>query len=385
MRRAGGRHTGRVRNNRWVSQDNPIGGPGRRGGGVARPTAVLMATTFAAAVVFVALVAILTGAVGAPTPATSGVVARGPVVARVDSEIVDIDTILDGGRGAAAGTGMVLTPAGLVLTNNHVIEQATSIEAVDIGNGQTYAARVVGYDEQRDIAVLQLEGATGLATVRLGNSASVVVNGRVVTIGNAGGVGGTPSARSGTVLALNRAIDVANEFDHSSEHLTQLIQIHGDLQPGDSGGPMISGSGSVVGMDTAASTSFQFAGETVRQAFAIEIDVVKRIAAEIRSGRGSSTIHIGPTAFIGVEIESDHAGHSGAHVEGSISGTPAAAAGLAAGDVITSVGGRRVTSATGLTEALVAFQPGARVILMWIDPAGLTQAATITLATGPAA
>jgi S1-C subfamily serine protease len=362
-----------------------MGGAGRRTGGESRSVIVLMASTFAAAVLVVAVVAVLTGALSGPTRSDAGVVARGPVVSRVDSEIVDIDTILDDGSGAAAGTGMVLTPSGLVLTNNHVIEQATSIEAVDVGNGQTYTAQVVGYDEQRDIAVLQLEGATGLQTVRLGNSASVAVNGRVVTIGNAGGLGGTPSARSGTVLALDRAINVANEFDHSSEHLTQLIQIHGDLQPGDSGGPLISASGTVVGMDTAASTSFQFAGETARQGFAIEIDVVKRIAAQIRSGRASGSIHIGPTAFIGVEVAAGSGGHPGAHVEGAIPDTPAAGAGLAAGDVITAVGGHTVTSATGLTEALVGFAPGARVPLTWLSPTGASQTATITLGTGPAA
>jgi S1-C subfamily serine protease len=344
-----------------------------------------MATTFTAALCFVVVAAILTGSrVGAPS-IDRVTVARGPVVTRVDSEVVDIDTVLDGGDGAAAGTGMVLTPSGVVLTNNHVIEQASSITAVDIGNGQTYGAQVVGYDERRDVAVLQLEGATGLATVTLGSSAHLGVGGRVVTIGNAGGVGGSPSATNGTVLALNRAISVANDFDGSSEHLTQLIQIHGDLQPGDSGGPMVSDAGAVVGMDTAASTSFDFPGQTTGQGFAIEIDAVRRIAAQIRDGRGSSAIHIGPTAFIGIDIENGSGGPPGAPVAQAIVGTAAASAGLGPRDVIVALGGRRVTSPTALTEALVPYSPGDQVTLTWLDPEHVTHTATITLGTGPAA
>jgi S1-C subfamily serine protease len=349
-----------------------------------RSVLVLMATTFTAALCFVVLVTILTGALDGPAPVYRVTVVRGPLVSRVDSEVVDLDTILDGGSGAAAGTGMVLTPTGIVLTNNHVIEGASTIQATDIGNGQSYTATVIGYDERRDIAVLQLEGASGLATVTLGNSANVNVNRGVVTIGNAGGVGGTPEARSGIVLAMNRAITVSDEFDGSTEHLTQLIQIHGDLQPGDSGGPMVDGSGDVIGMDTAASAGFTFTGQPIGQGFAIEIDTVKTIAAEIRASQGSQTIHIGPTAFIGVDIASKSSGYPGAHVLNVVPGSAAANAGLGGGDVITSLGGSSVTSPTGLTEALVPYSPGEEVTMQWRDPTGATHSASITLGTGPA-
>jgi S1-C subfamily serine protease len=345
---------------------------------------VLMATTFTAALCFVVGGTILADSIGQPHDVATGTAVRGPVVAHVDSEIVDINTVLAGDDGAAAGTGMVLTPSGLVLTNNHVIDQAIDIQAVDIGNGRTYNARVVGYDERRDVAVLQLEGAAGLNVVTLGNSAGVRVNRRVVTIGNAGGVGGTPAARSGTVLAVNRAIEVANDYDRSAEHLTQLIQIHGDLQPGDSGGPMVTSGGTVVGMDTAASTNFEFSDQTTGQGFAIEIDAVRPIVGAIRAGHGSSSIHVGPTAFIGVDVEqATHVG--GAAVFRAEPRTAAAQAGLGPGDVITALGGKSIGSTTGLTEALVPYRPGQRVALRWRDASGVTHTTTITLGVGPAA
>jgi S1-C subfamily serine protease len=347
--------------------------------------AVLMATTFAAAVSVVFVVVLIGGTYGRSPPVVPVTVVSDPQVTRVDSELVDINTSIDGGTGAAAGTGMVLTPSGLVLTNNHVIAQATSIEAVDLGNGQSYTARVLGYDERRDVALIQLQGASGLHAVRLGDSARVHVGARVVTIGNAGGVGGTPAARSGTVLALNRAIVVSDDFDGSSEHLSQLIQIHGDLQPGDSGGPMVDGSGAVIGMDTAASTGFELSGQSTGQGFAIEIDAVKRIATQIRAGEASSTIHLGATAFIGVEIESGSGGPAGAAVSVALEGYAAANAGLSGGDVITALGAHRVTSSNALTQALVGYRPGQRVTLTWLDSAGVSHSALITLGTGPAA
>jgi S1-C subfamily serine protease len=374
-----------VRNNRWVTQPG-IEEPRRpRRGGESRSVLVLMATTFTAAIGFVVAAVIIASVLGSSNVATVASVS-GPVVARVDAQLVDINTQIDGGEGAAAGTGMVLTPSGVVLTNNHVIQEASSIEATDIGNGQTYAAKVIGYDERRDIAVLQLEGASGLASVTLGDSASVTRGGRIITIGNAGGVGGRPAARSGTVVALNQAITVSDDLDDSSEHLSQLIKVDGDLQPGDSGGPMVNASGAVVGMDTAASTSFQFSRQTTGEDFAIAIDAVKQIAMQIRDGRGSSAIHIGPTAFIGVYIASQPASNAaGAAVYEAIPNSAAASAGVRGGDVITSLGGRPVSSANDLTEALVPYRPGQRVTLGWLNGVDVPQSATITLGVGPAA
>jgi S1-C subfamily serine protease len=356
--------------------------PPRRRPRDGRSTVMLMATTFVAAVAFVVAVVLVAGTFGVGHVGVISSV-RGPLVSRVDRQLVDIDTELYGDEGRAAGTGMVLTPKGLVLTNNHVVQGSVEIEATDIGNGETYAARVVGYDEHRDLAVLQLQDASGLSTVDLGNSAPVAVGQRIVTIGNAGGVGGAPSADSGTVVGLNEAITVGDDIDGTTEHLAQLIQVAGDLRPGDSGGPMINGSGSVIGMDTAASTTFEFGPHPAGEGFAIEIDSIRPVLAKILAQRGSATIHVGQTAFIGVGISTNGSSVAGAPISEAFLGTPAAAVGLGANDVITALDGQSVASASALTAALVRFRPGDRVELSWVDAGGRHHSAEITLANGP--
>ena len=348
-----------------------------------RSVSVLMASTFMAAAAFVAAVALLTGVFSSSEPSRS---AGGPVVSRVRDEVVDINTVLPEEDGAAAGTGMVLSSDGEVLTNNHVIQEASTITATDIGNGRTYTATVVGYDEARDIAVLRLEGASGLPTVTLGSSAGVQDGTRVMTVGNAGGLGGTPAAKTGLVTARDESVVVADDLDDTTESLSRLIEIHGDLQPGDSGGPMINRAGRVVGMDTAASASYQFgSGSANGLGFAIEIDPAKQIARRILAGEATSTIHIGTTAFIGVSIESHDTGPPGAPVGAAIPGTAAAAAGLGHGDLIVEFAGKPIDSTSALTTALVPFHPGQHAKLVWLTATGIRHQATIRLGTGPAA
>jgi len=160
----------------------------------------------------------------------------------------------------------------VVLTNNHVIDGATSISATDVGNGKTYSATVVGYDRTHDIAVLALHNASGLQTATLGNSSTASVGEDVVGVGNAGGTGGTPSAAGGTITALNQSITASDEGDGTSEQLTGLIQTNANIQPGDSGGALVNDQGEVLGVDTAASAGFQFqsnGGQQGTQGFAI--------------------------------------------------------------------------------------------------------------------
>ena len=364
--------------NAHVSVPNPVPPPRET-----RSVAVLMAGTFLAAVVFVAAASAIAG-VFSNTPGTAGASVGSPVVTRVQHELVDINTVLGDTGDLAAGTGMVLTPNGEILTNNHVIQGATTIQATDVATGRNYDASVIGYDEQGDIAVLQLEGATGLPTVTLGASTGVDAGNRVVTIGNAGGLGGTPPARAGVVLARDQAIQVEDDLDGAGESLSRLIEIRGDLQPGDSGGPMIDQSGRVVGMDTAASQSYQFSsGDGL--GFALEIDPVEQIMRQIVDRQASATVHIGLTGFIGVRIEPGQSSSPGAPIRSAIGGMRAANSGIGAGDLIGELGNKTIGSATALTEALVPYHPGQRVTIGWITPQGLGRSATITLATGPAA
>jgi S1-C subfamily serine protease len=312
------------------------------------------------------------------------------IAGKVDPGLVDIDTILGFEGEEAAGTGIVLTSSGEILTNNHVINGATAISVTDIGNGKTYSAAVVGYDTTKDIAVLQLHDASGLQTASIGNSSNVSVGETVVGIGNAGGTGGTPSATGGTVTALNRSITASDQGDGSSEQLTGLIQTNADIQPGDSGGSLVNISGQVIAIDTAASAGFslQAGGESSGfQGYAIPINEATSIAREIESGTSSSTVHIGTTVFLGVEVEASPpvfgGSSSGAAVAGVVTGSPAQEAGLATGDVITSVGGHTVTSAGALNELLSPDRPGDKLTIGWTNALGQTQIARVQLSSGP--
>jgi S1-C subfamily serine protease len=288
--------------------------------------------------------------------------------------VVDIDTVLQYEGAEAAGTGMVLTSDGEVLTNNHVVDGATSIRVTVVSTGQTYTATVVGTDPSDDVAVLQLQDASGLATITP-DPDGVDVGEAVTAVGNAGGTGGTPSAAAGTVTAVEQTITASDETGGDSEQLEGLIETDADVQSGDSGGPLYDADGEVVGMDTAASSG------PVVDGYAIPIDDALSIARQIVSGVDDATIHQGYPAFLGVSVRD---GGSGALVAGVASGTAAADAGLAAGDTITAVDGDAVSSASGLTDALDARSPGDRVSLTWTDTAGTQHTATVTLGTGPA-
>jgi S1-C subfamily serine protease len=334
--------------------------------------------------------------VGGNSAATGAVLTTSQIETRVDPGLVDVVSTLSYQQAESAGTGQVLTPSGEVLTNNHVIEGATSIMVTDVGNGHTYKAKVVGYDQTRDVAVLQLQGASGLRTVTIGNSGSAAVGQKVVALGNAGGKGGTPAVATGVITGLNASIAATDQASGTVEHLTGMINDNAPIQAGDSGGPLVNSAGRVIGMDTAASSGhngFQIQGKASRfAAFAIPANEATGIAKKIEAGNGSSTVHIGATGFLGVEVQSTRgaAGQgvpagSGALVAGVIQGTPAASAGLAQGDVITSVDGRSVSSPSALQAALEHHHPGDRVRVGWTSQVGLKHSATLTLAKGPAA
>jgi S1-C subfamily serine protease len=315
------------------------------------------------------------------------------IAAQVDPGLVDVVSTLGFQQAQAAGTGLVLTPSGEILTNNHVIEGATSIRVTDIGNGRSYPARVVGYDRSHDIAVLRLQGASGLATVTLGNSSTAAVGHKVVALGNAGGKGGTPSVAAGRITGLGASITASDASAGTSEQLTGLIHHSADIQPGDSGGPLVNTAGQVIGIDTAASSGFTFqSGQARTQAFAIPINNAVSIASQITAGTASSAVHIGATGFLGVAIMS--AGNaaaagapagSGAALAGLVPASPAGRAGLAAGDVIVSVDGHPVSSPSALQSALELHHPGDSVRIGWTDQAGQPHSAAIVLANGPAA
>lgn len=324
--------------------------------------------------------------------------------ARISPALVDINTTVGYGSERAAGTGIVLSSDGRVLTNHHVIAGATAMSVTDVGNGRTYRASVIGYDAGHDVAVLQLVDASGLATANLGESGSVTVGQSVVGVGNAGGVGGSPIAAEGHVTGVAQSITASDAGSGTAERLTGLISTDAQIQPGDSGGALVALDGSVVGMDTAGATSgadstavapaSTDSASTATAGFAVPIDQAMAVVSQIVSGQVPSMVHLGNTAFLGIEVaRSGNAGprpgsdagsgSGGVLVGGIVSGTAADAAGLAAGDVITGIGDTPVTSSSALSQAMAAIHPGDQVVLRWTDAQGSAHTGTVTLTQGP--
>jgi S1-C subfamily serine protease len=355
---------------------------------IAAVLAVIAAAVLVSVVVYSAVRGPATPAAAPSSPPASSP-ASSALAARVGPGLVDVTATLGYQQAISAGTGIVLTPSGRVITNNHVIEGATSITVTDVGNHRIYTAAVVGYDQGQDIAVLQLAGASGLKTAPLGTSSAGTAGERVLALGNAQGQGGTPAAATGTITAVGQSITAADQAAGISEQLTGLIQTDVPLQPGDSGGPLVSPAGQVIGMNTAGSSRFQISSGAA-QGFAIPSSQAAPIAAAIAAGRASAAVHIGATAFLGVQVVSygvpvpGNLTSTGAGVAGITPGTPAARAGVVAGDVITSVGGHAVTSAMSVRSVLDAYHPGDTASLSWVDQDGQAHTATIVFAGGPA-
>ncbi len=354
------------------------------------------------------------GGSGSSSSSGSGSADVSSVATKVDPALVDINTTFQYQGAEGAGTGIVLTSTGEILTNNHVINGATSISVTDVGNGKTYSAHVVGYDASDDVAVLQLVNASGLQTASIGNSDKVAVGESVVAIGNAGGTGGTPNAAGGSVTALNQAITASDELNGTSENLSNLIETDANVQSGDSGGSLVNSSGQVIGMDSAAAQGFslQSSGSDTNQGYAIPINKAISIAKAMESGKASSTIHVGPTAFLGILVSSPSSGSSsgspysgfgdgygsygsgstgsgatgsGATISSVVSGGAAADAGLAQGDVITAIDGQTISSAGTISQIVAHDRPGQSIQITWTDQSGTSHTSSVTLQSGPPA
>jgi len=352
------------------------------------------------------------------------------VKAAVSPGIVDITSSLTYQGGTAAATGMVISKNGLVLTNNHVIEGTTGLTARIVATGQRYTAKFLGYNKSDDVAVIQLVNASGLKTVPLGNSSTVKVGDGVVALGNAGGTGGT-TVVSGAITGLNQSITASDDGSAASERLTNMLRTDANIVPGDSGGPLASTDGKVIGMDTAAATGSFNNGQPSDVGFAIPINRALNIAQQIIRGDSSGSVTIGSTGFLGVlvpagkasqvsdpaqqrslQISADEAGDggvppprsglnclpnnqdsgipgqvapasSGALVLGALCGTPSATAGLVPGDVITSVDGHAVTTPSSLTGIMAGLRSGTKVSVTWETLSGGSETKPLTLLPAP--
>ncbi len=360
-----------------------------------------------------------------PAPPGDGRAAAGPMRAqavyrRILPSVVDVTSALGYDGETAYGTGFVIDGrAALVLTNNHVIRDATSVTATLTTTGRSYPVRIVGADVSADVAVLQLQGVTGLTAAPLGDSAAVTLGTPVLAIGNQAGRDGPPAAAPGVISSLGRTIQAADGTSGLTETLHDMLQTSARIEPGDSGGPLADSAGMVIGMNTAAGTGVPAAG------YAIPIDTAMGIARQIAAGHAALGITIGVGGFLGVVMPStaaanprlqaqqqhglraggDAAGRphgclgteaaaerpgavaparSGALVDGALCGTGAATAGIAAGDVITAVAGQPVSSPDALTAIMGSRRPGTVVPVTWVTVAGATRTSLIRLEAAPA-
>ena len=362
------------------------------------------------------------GAVPAPAASSAPLASsQQAIVNRVKPGLVLINTTLQYDSEVAAGTGMVVNADGLVLTNNHVIEDSTKITATVVSTGKTYQARVIGYDQTGDVALIQLQNASGLTTVPIGNSSSAKAGEAVVAMGNAEGEGKI-SPTAGHITALNQTITASDEAGSTtSETLYGTIQTNADIVPGDSGGPLASSAG-VIGMDTAGNDP---SDQEPAAGFAIPIDTALSVARQIAAGHASSVITIGYPPFLGIFIGSgsnsdpqtqaqqqqdqqsgDSGGSgstpacytsnadltvpttippvsSGTLIDGTICGSPAASAGLTGGAVITAVNGQAVGSPDDLSSIMTRFHPGDTISVTWVSPSGQRTTSSLHLTAGP--
>ena len=301
-----------------------------------------------------------------------------PAVVSIQSESVQSGTA-SGDFVQAAGTGMILTPGGEVLTNNHVIAGASTVTVTLFGQTAALPAHVIGTDPAHDLALVQIDNASNLPTVTLGDSSKSQVGDSVLAIGNALALAGGPSVTQGIVSAKGRSLTAQNDAGQT-ETLTGLIQTDAAINPGNSGGPLVNAQAQVIGMNTAVASSTAGNAPAQNIGFAIAIDSVKPRLAQLRQGgpggAGNSSpqpVPVANTAYMGVVVstvtatvqQQDHlATSSGALVDAVQPGSPAAASGIRVGDVIVAFDGAAIQTAEDLTAAIHPLQPGDHVTVL---------------------
>lgn len=270
--------------------------------------------------------------------------------------IVLIDATLDTTT-QSSGTGMILNAGGQVLTNYHVVRSSSSVTVTVVASQRRYTATLVGRDAIHDVALLQLDGASGMPTITPDKDA-VSVGDAVVAAGNAAGQGYL-TAFAGRIRGTDRSIRVRGASPNDpEENLSGLLETDAHAEPGDSGGPLFDAEGEVLGMTTAGSSA-----GSQGAAYAVPIANALAVVGKISAGDETGGVVVGPKASLGVNAV-EEAGN-GVRVTKVISGTAAARAGLKVDDYITSVAGQSVSTLAALLEALDTVQPGQTVTVAW--------------------
>ncbi|MGY6501459.1 MAG: S1C family serine protease [Acidimicrobiales bacterium] len=271
------------------------------------------------------------------------------VVEAVGPATVTIQTRLGGRTGA--GTGIVVTSDGEVLTNAHVVEGADSIDVRLPGEATSRSATVIGSDQASDLALLRIDGVSGLDVATLGSSSSLAVGDDVVAIGNALALRGGPTVTRGIVSALDRSLDTRTGT------MVGLVQTDASISSGNSGGPLVNAAGEVIGINTAVATS-RTGSSAENIGFAIAIDQALPVIERLRAGDEA-----GEPGFLGVTIADPTDASRGAVVATVAPGSPAEEAGIEPGDLVTAVDGVAVDGASSLVAVVGRSAPGDSVVV----------------------
>jgi putative serine protease PepD len=297
------------------------------------------------------------------------------VAAKVLPSVVTLKTDLGGGV-LQEGSGIFFTGDGLIMTNAHVVAAAGSAPpsslTVALNDGRTAPFSVVAADPVSDIAVVRAEGISGLTAISLGSSADLRVGQQVVAVGSPLDLTGTVTV--GVVSALNRPVFDAADNENQSAAF-EAIQTDAALNPGNSGGALVDMNGYLIGMNSAIASmgSFGDAG-SIGIGFAIPIDHAARIANELIATGTASHAWLGAQATTATDCK-------GARIFDLVGGGPAAAAGLPDGALVTKVDDQVIQTAGALHAAVQSQEPGTRIAVAFIDPAGDTGTAFVTLGT----
>ena len=291
-------------------------------------------------------------------PSPGSELRRTPIVRAVESvrpSVVNIrgEKTLEGALAPAGdsarrvngmGTGVVIDPSGYIITNHHVIDGVRQIR-VTTSEGSQYVARLVNRDPETDLAIIKIDRAAPLPVINIGTSKDLMTGEPVVAVGNAYGYENT--ATRGIISALHRAVQVSD-----AQYYDDLIQTDASINPGNSGGPLLNIDGEMIGINVAVRAGAQGIG------FAIPVDKVVDVAAKLLAARGLQE------AWHGVEVTDDPAQPGRTVVRSVADNSPGANAGLAAGDVITSVRDVNVTRPLDFHRAVLGLEVGRSVDLV---------------------
>ena len=287
-------------------------------------------------------------------------------IGAVASGVADVTATVAGGKVEAA-SGLILTPAGIMVTNYHVIDGASDIAVRVPARDAAFNASIVALDPSDDIGVLQVQQAADLPIVSLDGSAPVAVGSHVVAIGASHGDGTVRTETEATVSAVDQSVGFVDPVTGRTVTLAGVISLNAALQAADAGGPLVSGSGAVVGMDGLG--------------FAIPIHTVAEIARDVITGSANPRLLRGHSVVLGVAVR-DSVSPPGARVSVVDAASPAQAVGIRDGDVVTGVGGAAVASAADLQRLLLGHHAGEQVEVRWMAAGSRPRRAQVWLASG---